>query len=315
MDIFAQWPAWTWIAMLAATLLAAVAHGVIGFGFPLISTPLVALFTDVRTAVLTTLLPNLVINVISIVRGADWIATLRQFWPMAAYVLLGTIGGTRILAYAEPRYLKLMLAGMIFAYLLQARLRGSGWKFLKRFPRLCAPVFGLLGGFFSGSVNVAVPPLLVYFSSLELPPIVMTQALNLSFFVGRSTQAVALVSSGQLGVALVLLSVPLSAVLLLALGVGFRLQGRIEPEQFGRLVRATLWAMAAILSGQVALGEAPQSKFHGRADVGNVAAHARIGPVAAVTCARTCALPSCARFADARMRREECAAAGANPAT
>jgi len=253
LDVFAQWPTWTWLALLAAVIFAAVAHGAIGFGFPLISTPLVALFTDVRTAVLTTLLPNIVLNIISVVRGPNWLDALRRFWPVAAYVLAGTLVGSRVLVYADTRLLKLMLAAMIVVHLLQSRRPGRPWIDLSRHPRLAQMSFGLVGGFFSGTVNVAVPPLLMYFSTLGLGPVVMTQGLNLSFLVGRATQAVALASAGRLGTGLALLSLPLSVICVSSLALGFRLQRRIRPEVFARLLRIVLWAMAATLVVQVAL--------------------------------------------------------------
>ena len=247
-------PEATLYAVAAAAAFAAVVHGAIGFGFPLISTPLVALITDVRTAVITTLVPNLVLNLISIVRGAEAGATLRRYWPVAAYVLLGSVVGTRVLALADGRTLKLLLAAMIVVYLLASQKAGVDWTVLQRFPRLAPLVFGSLGGFFSGAVNVAVPPLLIYFSALRLPPVIMTQALNLSFFVGRSTQAVSLFSSGQLGGPLFLVSAPLTLVSVVALAAGHRLQPRIHPTMFVRLVRTILWVMAATLGGQVVLG-------------------------------------------------------------
>ncbi|SPJ15640.1 conserved membrane hypothetical protein [Burkholderiales bacterium] len=253
-DALGLWPEWTWYAIVAAAIFAAVVHGAIGFGFPLISTPLVALITDVRTAVLTTLIPNLVLNVISVVRGANWVATLQQYWRVAAYVLLGTIVGTWVLSFADTRVLKLLLSGLIIVHLLQTRIRGVDWTRLQRFPRLSPLVFGSLGGFFAGTVNVTVPPLLIYFSSLELAPVVMTQALNLSFLVGRSTQALALAASGQLGSPIVMLSLPLCLIAVLALWVGFRLQRRIRPETFNRLLRIVLWTMAATLAGQAGSG-------------------------------------------------------------
>jgi uncharacterized membrane protein YfcA len=252
METIAQLPISTWCAIVATAVFAAVAHGAIGFGFPLISTPLVALFTDVRTAVLTTLLPNIVLNVISVVRGGDWLGTLRRNWPVAAYVLLGTLVGTQVLAYADTEFLKLLLASMIVVHLLQARIRGINALPMQGFPRLSQLVFGSLGGFFSGTVNVAVPPLLMYYSTLGLAPVVMTQAMNLSFLVARSTQAVALATAGRIGLALVALSVPLSLIAVLALRVGFRLQRHVRPETFQRIIRAVLWTMALTLTGQVA---------------------------------------------------------------
>jgi len=252
MEILELWPAWIWFALLGATIFAALAHGAVGFGFPLISTPLVALFTDVRTAVLVTLVPNVVINIISITRGADWRRTLRTYWPVAAWVLAGTLLGTYVLAHSSPGALKLLLAALIVFFLVQSRGGAAALPLLHRHPHASAGFFGLLGGFFSGTVNVAVPPLLIYFTSLELAPLVMTQAMNLSFLAGRSTQILALVSTGRMGLSWFILGVPLSVVAVLALGGGFWLQGRFSQATFARLMRALLWAMAAVLAGQVA---------------------------------------------------------------
>jgi uncharacterized membrane protein YfcA len=251
MEILDQWPVWIWLALVAATIFAAVAHGAIGFGFPLISTPLVALITDVRTAVLTTLLPNIVLNVISIMRGADWRLTLRSYWPVAAWVFVGALVGSAVLAYANPDLLKSLLAALIFFYLVQSGRKRGPSPLLHRHPRASAAIFGLLGGFFSGTVNVAVPPLLIYFTSLELAPLVLTQAMNLSFLVGRSTQVLALVSGGNMGAAWFLLGAPLSVIAVMALRGGFRLQRRFSHATFMRLMRALLWAMAAVLALQV----------------------------------------------------------------
>ena len=245
-----NWPPDIWLAILLAVTFAAVTHGAVGFGFPLLSTPLVALITDVRTAVLATLVPNIVLNVMSIVRGANWRATLRSYWPVAAWVFLGTLAGSAVLAYANPAALKMLLACLIVVYLLQSRHARAPSPLLMRHRRASAAVFGLAGGFFSGTVNVAVPPLLIYFSALELAPLVMTQAMNLSFLAGRSTQVLALVSAGRMAPGWFLLGIPLSVLAVLALRLGFVLQRRFAPALFTRLMRGLLWAMAAVLAGQ-----------------------------------------------------------------
>jgi len=263
METLAQWPLWIWLALLAATVFAAVAHGAVGFGFPLISTPLVALITDVRTAVLATLVPNIVINLISVVRGAQWRQTLARHWPVAAWVFAGTLAGNWVLNYAPANLLRLLLAGLIVVYLLQSRRGRAAPAAPGRHPRAGAAIFGLLGGFFSGTVNVAVPPLLIYFTSLQLGPVVMTQAMNLCFLVGRSTQVMALVSAGQMGAAWFALGVPMTAIALLALAGGFRLQRRFAPEVFARLMRVLLWAMAATLLLQVLRSAAVAQRLTG----------------------------------------------------
>jgi uncharacterized membrane protein YfcA len=143
-----------------------------------------------------------------------------------------------------------MLSGLIVFYLLQSRKSGAANPLLHRHPRWGAAIFGMIGGFFSGTVNVAVPPLLIYFASLEVAPLVMTQAMNLSFLTGRATQVMALVSTGHMGPVWILLGLPLCVVAVLALRLGFGLQRRFAPATFMRLMRGLLWAMATVLAIQ-----------------------------------------------------------------
>lgn len=223
-----------------------------GFGFPLISTPMIAMATDIRTAILATLVPNLAVNLVSILRGGHWSASLARHWHVAVFVLIGTVIGTRVLIVGDPEPLKLLLAVMIVVFLLQGRLRGIDWSWLPRHPGASGAAFGLLGGFLSGTVNVAVPPLVIYFMALGLDALAMTQILNLCFIVGRLTQAATLYAAGQLGSTAVVATIPLTVVSLAALWVGLRVQRRIRPEAFQRILRLALWVMAAILAAQAA---------------------------------------------------------------
>src|SRR6516225_11333444 len=83
--------------IIAIIVIAGLAHGTIGFGFPLVSTPLVALLVDIKTAVLVTVLPNITVNVISILRGGNWRASIGRYWPLAVWVVLGTLIGSHLL--------------------------------------------------------------------------------------------------------------------------------------------------------------------------------------------------------------------------
>jgi uncharacterized membrane protein YfcA len=238
---------------MLVVIVAALTHGTMGFGFPLISTPMIAMASDIKTAILATLVPNLAVNLVSILRGGNWTASLARYWPVAAYVLIGTAIGTRVLILGDPEPLKLLLAVMIVVFLLQRRLRGIDWSWLPRHPRASGAVFGLLGGFLSGTVNVAVPPLVIYFMALGLDALAMTQILNFCFIVGRLTQAATLHAAGELGAAAIVATAPLTVASLVALWIGLRLQRRIRPEGFQRVLRAALWVMAAILAGQATL--------------------------------------------------------------
>lgn len=239
------------VLFAAVVMLAAgVAHGLSGFGFPLISTPMVALVADVRTAVVVTLLPNIAINVVSAFGGGGWRESLRRHWTMPVYVLAGTVVGTQVVIYAPANPLRVFLAAVIVLYLLQDRFRRIDWAVIVRHPRVGALVFGLVAGFLSGTVNVMLPPLLIYFSVLELAPAVMTQVMNACFLVGKVTQAATFAAHGQLGMGTVAFALPLCAIALLGYACGRRLAPRVKPETYRRLIRGVLWAMAALLLAQ-----------------------------------------------------------------
>jgi uncharacterized membrane protein YfcA len=249
LDAFLASPSFVFV--LIVIIIAALAHGTLGFGFPVISTPMIAMMTDIKTAILTTLFPNIVINLVSIVRGGDWRLSIGKYWSVAVYVLIGTVAGTHVLIAADPEPLKLLLALMIVVYLQQARFRKLDWSWLKRHPRASAPLFGLLAGFLSGTVNVAVPPLVIYFMGLGLGSLAMTQILNLCFLVGKSTQAVTFGISGQIGLTTLIATAPLTIISVAALLFGMRIQSRIHPEVYHGLLRKVLWVMVLILAVQV----------------------------------------------------------------
>jgi uncharacterized membrane protein YfcA len=241
------------IATLIAVIgVAGVAHGTLGFGFPLISTPLVALLVDVKTAVLVTVLPNVAVNMISILRGGNWRESIGRYWPLALWVVVGTLAGSRLLLTVPHEPLQVLLALMIVVFLLQERLRRLDWSWAKRRPQLAALIFGLTAGVLSGAVNVALPPLVIYLMTLELTPIALTQTLNLCFIAGKTVQALALGVSDAPSQKLLYASLPLIPLAAGAVYAGLRLQSRISAATYQSLLRKALGVIAAALLLQVA---------------------------------------------------------------
>jgi hypothetical protein len=160
--------------------------------------------------------------------------------------------GTRLLLSAPADPLRLLLAATILLYLQQHRLRRLDWSWIARNPRGAGIGFGLFGGILSGAVNVAAPPMIIYFMSLGLEPVAMTQVLNLCFFAGKAVQAASLGASLAGARRPLLMSLPLTAVAAAAVLAGMRIQARLPPETYRKLLRALLWAMALLLIAQVA---------------------------------------------------------------
>jgi uncharacterized membrane protein YfcA len=237
--------------VFAIALVAGLVHGVSGFGFPLISTPIVALFTDVRTAVVLTLLPNLAVNLISLARGGNWRESLGKYWPVACYVMVGTLIGTRLILVMSPEPLKLLLAAIIVIYLNQESFKQLDWGAINRHPQWWGLIFGLLGGVLSGAVNVALPPLIIYFTTLGLTTVAMTQILNLCFLAGRTTQLATFGGVGQLGAEVLVVAIPAVAAAIVGVVVGGYFQSKIPLTSWRRFIRAILWVLALLLVAQV----------------------------------------------------------------
>ena len=247
-EVALSWPLWS--AAAAALFLAGITQGALGFGFPTISTPVLVLLTDVKTAIILNLLPNFTVNVISMVSGGNWGASLGRYWPVAVWVMVGSFLGAMFLIVSPQEPIRLLLALIIFAWLYQHRLAQLDWSWLKRYPRVSATTFGLTAGFFSGTVNNSLPPLLIYFTMLGLEVAVMTQILNLCFLGGKVVQAATLGVAGEINVASAVANVPLTLVALAGMWAGTRLKRRISPATYSRVLRQVLFAIAVVLSWQ-----------------------------------------------------------------
>lgn len=247
-EIALSWP--LWCAAAATFLFAGITQGALGFGFPAIATPILVLLTDVKTAIILNLLPNLAVNVIHTFSGGNWGASLGRYWPVAAWVLAGSALGATFIILAPQEPVRLLLALAIFAYLYQHRLAQLDWSWLARRPRLSAAVFGLSGGFFSGSVNNSLPPLLIYFTLLGLEVTAMTQILNLCFLGGKLMQGATLGVAGKISLVAVIANVPLTLVGLAGMWIGTRVQRRISPDTYRKLLRWVLFAIAIVLAWQ-----------------------------------------------------------------
>lgn len=242
------WPVWA--AAAGAILAAGLTQGVLGFGFPTISTPVLVLVTDVKTAIILNLLPNFVVNLISVVRGGNYRASIGKHWPLAVYVLIGSYLGARFLIVSPQEPVRLLLALMILAYLYQSKLARLDWSWLARYPRSSEFIFGMTGGFFSGSVNNSLPPLLIYFMLLGVEITVMTQMLNLCFVGGKLVQAATLGAAGEIRLSAAIANLPLTLIAIGGMIAGMRLQKYVSPAGYQRMLRKVLLAIALILIWQ-----------------------------------------------------------------
>ncbi|MFH7325883.1 sulfite exporter TauE/SafE family protein [Desulfurivibrio sp. C05AmB] len=243
------------ILVLAAVALAAFIHGALGIGFPMVVTPLLSLVTDVQTAIMSSLLPNIALNLISIYRGGQWGESVGRYWPLALFLLSGSVVGTVILVNSNPNHFRLLLALAIFFYLYTAlRPNPLSWSFFRTHPRSSIAGTGLLAGMLGGTVNVSGPILLIYLLELSLPPLAMVQIINLCFLAGKVAQLTTFSALGEFNRQFLLISLPLLALSVIFLLWGMRLRERLPVATYRRWLHRLLAVVAFLLIGQFVMG-------------------------------------------------------------
>ncbi len=243
-----------WLAVFALVMLfGGLVHGTLGLGFPVVTTPLLSLALDVRSAILITLLPTVCVNLLSIARGGRWEESIGRFWPLAGYALIGSVLGAQVLVVSDPRPFKLLLALLVLLYLFVSGVSALRMPWPRTHFQLAMLAFGLVAGFSAGTTNVMVPILIVYALELELSRRATVQVFNLCFLAGKVSQIAVFAAAGLLGAQLLMITAPLALVAMVALLVGMAVRDRIPTRTYRRIIRALLAVFAVLLIVQFAL--------------------------------------------------------------
>lgn len=242
-----------WLAVGAVFLFAGLVHGILGLGFPMLATPLLAVAFDIRIAILLTLLPTVTVNVISILRGGQWSESIGRHWPLVVMIPVGTAAGSWLLISIDPSPFRLLLAAIILPYLFKDRLTALNLDWIKSHRVMAYLVFGLAAGLAAGTVNVMVPLLIIVALQVGMTPLVMVQVFNLCFLAGKTAQMGVFGYSGVMTSSLLVFTLPFALLSAVALLGGMRIRERVEAETYRRWLNRVLVVMVVVLTGQYLL--------------------------------------------------------------
>ncbi|MDP1716585.1 MAG: hypothetical protein Q8L40_00775, partial [Burkholderiales bacterium] len=93
---FESFSVWVVLWIVVVIAFSALVQGTLGLGFPMVATPLIALATDMKSAVILVLLPCVATVVANIVKGGPLRPVLAEFWMMPFYALAGAVVGTSV---------------------------------------------------------------------------------------------------------------------------------------------------------------------------------------------------------------------------
>lgn len=233
--------------LVGVVVVSALAHGALGFGFPLLSTPLFAALTDVRAAILLTLVPTIVVNLSSIIGEGRWEAPALRQWPLAVYAAIGSVFGTSLLIRIDPEPFRLLLAGTIFLYLYLQQHPGFRLRFIASQPKSSMLGFGLTAGLLAGTVNTMVPVLIIYVLEIGLTASATVQLFNLCFVAGKLSQVATFGSAGIIGERLLQLWLILAVPSALALLLGRSIRKKIDGGTYRQVLKWMLGGLAVLL--------------------------------------------------------------------
>ena len=234
------------ILLALIIFIASLVHGSIGFGFPMIATPLIALITDIQTAIIYTLIPTLLVNIISIWSEGNFIQAFKRFYPLALFAMIGSAIGTQILIYNSSDIFKLLLALAILFY-LSINLIQYEFTWIYKKPKLSRFIFGLGAGILSGLTNAMAPVLMMYTLESKFTKSEIIQASNICFLFGKIIQIILFSFAAVFTVQEMQHSFILLLFVSLALYIGIKIKFLINPTYYIIFVKIILFVIAMLL--------------------------------------------------------------------
>jgi uncharacterized membrane protein YfcA len=175
-----------WIA-LGIAVLAGIVRGFCGFGSAQIYVPLIASLYSPRSAAVTLLLID-TFGTAPFAARALTRCTWREVMPMSVAAAISVPFGALALRLIDPVVLRWFIAILVLTLVC---VLVSGWRYHGR-PRLPMTIgVGLFSGFGSGAVQIAGPPVLMYWlGTTKAVPTVRANFLVFFIFLNAMTIAV-----------------------------------------------------------------------------------------------------------------------------
>lgn len=228
---------------MAVAVLSGLVRGFSGFGSALIYIPLVSAIYEPRIGVITLLLIDFVCGTPFAIREArrcDW----KQLLPVTLGAIVCIPIGALALQYADPILLRWVMAAFVMSLLI---VLASGWRY-RVTPRLpYSLAAGALSGLGAGAVQIAAPPVLIYWLGGTASAIVIRANLMVYFILLEVVSIATYTLRGLFSSDTILLALLLGPPFILAMAWGAWMF-RDSAEQTYRRVAYLIIAVSAVLA-------------------------------------------------------------------
>jgi uncharacterized protein len=230
-----------WAAIVVIVAAAGIAQGLSGFGFSLISIPLLALVVPVKAAIVGGAMLGLVQSGLIVARDhrhVEW----RSAAVLVVAALTGMPIGLLVITHvrAQPLQIVIALTVLVFTGLLWRRVR---------LPTDSLPAeagVGFTSGVLSTSTGMSGPPLVIALQGRGVPPTAFRATLATVFVSGSAISLLLFWSRGLVTADAVTVAGAGLPGLLVGMLVGERAFRRVDHERFRGIVLVLLVASAAL---------------------------------------------------------------------
>ncbi|HDI52584.1 MAG TPA: sulfite exporter TauE/SafE family protein [Candidatus Bathyarchaeota archaeon] len=236
-----------WLLPLLVVFAAGVVQGLTGFGFALVSAPLLSALMEPRLAMPIVVAHGSLITLLLLPDVWRWI-DVRMVIPLAASGLIGIPIGAYLLRVVEGNTLRVLvgLLVILFSLLLLLGVEGlggsRGWMVI--------PV-GLLSGILGGSTTMSGPPVILFLTHRGVEKRVFRASLIAYFTILGVVAIPTYILNGLINIQTVRWITFLMPSMALGAVVGARLSRRVAEEPFRRFTLLLVMAsgLLSLLTG------------------------------------------------------------------
>lgn len=225
---------WRLAVSIVTLLIAGVAKAVTGMGVPVAAVPvLVALYGDLRMVLVVTILATVVSDIPMLWKYRSRYRDAMMFSGFVIAAIIGVIIGTRILVFVNPAILSGVLALVVIAFIVVTWL-GRLPTLSRSMASRISPLIGLLCGTLQGAAGAAGPLTTSYLISIDLPRESFLFAIIFLFSITDFTQFFTLQALHLTTLPVFAASVGILVLVFIGMGLGFKIQSRINDVVFKR---------------------------------------------------------------------------------
>lgn len=217
---------------LIVIFLAGLTQGITGFGFALVSAPIMIVFISPKVVVPIVVTFGLLISLVILFECRKWL-NLTRIWSLMAAGLFGIPVGAYLLSSLASSTLKVLI-GSIIALFAIALLFGFR-RTIENEKLAFAPV-GFLSGLLGGSTSMGGPPVVLFFANQGVEKQVFRANLVAYFSVLSLGAVIAFFFNNLINTEVINYTIIFLPAMILGGLTGIKVANKVEEELFQKIV-------------------------------------------------------------------------------